>query len=82
MDTWVWFYMSSSWWQELMERLGGALEITEEWCFLNDAYDALGWSVSLGKGPRAGTTTVMFTPQKEEGASGTGWKPGAPPHEP
>ena len=42
----------------------------------------LAWSVSLGKGPGAGTTTVMFTPQKEEGTSDTGWKPGAPPHEP
>lgn len=42
----------------------------------------LAWSVSLGKGPGAGTTTVMFTSQKEEGTSDTGWKPGAPPHEP
>ena len=52
MDTWVWFYVSSSWWQDLMERIGGALEITEEWCFLNDVYDALGLVCVPGEGPR------------------------------
>lgn len=42
----------------------------------------LAWSVSLGKCPGAGTATVTFTAQKEEGASDTGWKPGAPPMSP
>ena len=35
-----------------MERIGGALEITEERCFLNDAYDALGLVCVPGEVPR------------------------------